>query len=97
MTKKALRFDAGDNVAVALEAMSAGDRVLINGEDAGDRDKGGPAPGAQAGPAAHCPGRDGFQIRPPHRHGCLRHRGWQLCAHAQYKRPHLQLEGKLSV
>ena len=35
MTKKALRFDAGDNVAVALEAMSAGDRVLINGEDAG--------------------------------------------------------------
>ena len=35
MTKKALRFDDGDNVVVALEAMCAGDAVLINGEAAG--------------------------------------------------------------
>lgn len=32
MTKKALQFDACDNVAVALEAMNAGDSVIINGE-----------------------------------------------------------------
>ena len=95
MTKKALRFDAGDNVAVALEAMSAGDRVLINGEDAGIEIREALPQGHKLALRRIARGETVFKYG--HRHGCLRHRGWQLCAHAQYKRPHLQLEGKLSV
>ena len=57
MTKKALQFDACDNVAVALEAMNAGDSVIINGE--GPEVKIVASPGAQICRQTHQVRRNG--------------------------------------